>query len=91
MVKIAKILGTEDLYKYLDKYNISLSSHFDPILSRKKYPKKTFKSFVTKENKELANDDAIDFLEKLLKYDHQERLTAKEAMAHPYFYPITKK
>ncbi|KAG5528513.1 hypothetical protein RHGRI_029260 [Rhododendron griersonianum] len=28
---------------------------------------------------------AIDFLDKLLRYDQQDRLTAKEAMAHPYF------
>ncbi|TQE12177.1 hypothetical protein C1H46_002247 [Malus baccata] len=28
---------------------------------------------------------AIDFLDKLLRYDHQDRLTAKEAMGHPYF------
>ncbi|PON66725.1 Serine/threonine protein kinase [Parasponia andersonii] len=28
---------------------------------------------------------AIDFLDKLLRYDHQDRLTAREAMAHPYF------
>jgi len=25
---------------------------------------------------------------KLLRYDHQERLTAQEAQAHPYFAPI---
>ena len=24
------------------------------------------------------------------RYDHQERLTAMEAMEHPYFYPIVK-
>ena len=90
LVKIAKILGTEDLYKYLEKYQVTLSSHYDGILSRKKYPKKTFNSFVTKENKEFANNEAIDLLEGLLKYDHQDRLTAKEAMNHPYFYPITK-
>ena len=24
-------------------------------------------------------------MDKLLRYDHQERLTAKEAQAHPYF------
>lgn len=30
----------------------------------------------------------IDFLDKLLRYDHQERLTALEAMAHPYFEPV---
>jgi len=32
--------------------------------------------------------EAIDFLDKLLQYDHQARLTAREAMNHPYFYPV---
>jgi serine/threonine protein kinase len=27
----------------------------------------------------------LDFLDKLLRYDHQSRLTAREAMEHPYF------
>jgi casein kinase II subunit alpha len=30
----------------------------------------------------------LDFLDKLLKYDHQERLTPREAMTHPYFDPV---
>lgn len=29
---------------------------------------------------------AIDFLDKLLRYDHQDRLTAKEAMVYIYIY-----
>ena len=29
--------------------------------------------------------EAIDLLDKLLRYDHQERLTAREAQAQPYF------
>jgi casein kinase II subunit alpha len=32
--------------------------------------------------------EAIDFLDKLLRYDHADRLTAKEAMDHPYFAPV---
>jgi casein kinase II subunit alpha len=35
-----------------------------------------------------VSDEAIDFVSKLLRYDHQERLAAKEAMAHQYFAPI---
>ncbi|KAL4586751.1 hypothetical protein LXL04_011395 [Taraxacum kok-saghyz] len=31
---------------------------------------------------------AIYFLDKLLCYDHQDRLTAKEAMGHPYFMQV---
>ena len=32
--------------------------------------------------------EAIDFLDKLLRFDHQERLTAVEAQAHAYFAPV---
>jgi casein kinase II subunit alpha len=32
LVKIAKVLGTDDLFAYLRKYDLELDSHFDPIL-----------------------------------------------------------
>jgi len=73
----------------LDKYSLELSPHYDGILSR--YPKKQWSYFITKENQHLCTSDALDFLDKLLRYDHQERITAKEAMEHLYFVPITKK
>ena len=31
------------------------------------------------------NNEAVDFLDQLLRYDHQERLTAREAQSHAYF------
>ncbi|KAK4750505.1 hypothetical protein SAY87_003987 [Trapa incisa] len=31
---------------------------------------------------------AIDFLDKLLRYDHHDRITAREAMTHPYFFQV---
>lgn len=37
------------------------------------------------ENQRYISNEAIDFLDKLLRYDHQERLTAKEAQSHAYF------
>ncbi|KAH7086821.1 kinase-like domain-containing protein [Paraphoma chrysanthemicola] len=86
LVKIAKVLGTEDLFDYLDKYDIELDAQYDDILSR--YPKKPWHSFINAENQRFVSNDAIDFLDKLLRYDHQERLTAQEAMAHPYFAPV---
>lgn len=36
----------------------------------------------------LSTSAAIDFLDRLLRYDHAERLTAEEAMQHPYFQPV---
>ncbi|KAF2850798.1 Pkinase-domain-containing protein [Plenodomus tracheiphilus IPT5] len=86
LVKIAKVLGTEDLFDYLDKYDIELDAQYDDILSR--YPKKPWHSFINADNQRFVSSDAIDFLDKLLRYDHQDRLTAQEAMAHPYFAPV---
>ena len=40
---------------------------------------------MTSENERYISNAAIDFLDKLLRYDHQERLTAAEAQSHPYF------
>ncbi|ROW07922.1 hypothetical protein VMCG_03587 [Cytospora schulzeri] len=86
LVKIAKVLGTDDLFDYLDKYEIELDAQYDDILGR--FQKKPWHSFVNADNQRFVSNEAIDFLDKLLRYDHQERLTAKEAMAHPYFNPI---
>lgn len=84
LVKIAKVaLGTDDLYAYLDKYGIQLDPHFLQMIDR--HSKKPWKKFITNENKHLCSPEALDFLDKLLRYDQQERLTAREAMAHPYF------
>ncbi len=86
LVKIAKVLGTNDLIKYLEKYDLTLDSHFDGILGR--YTKKSWRRFVNDDNASLVSDEALDLLDKMLQYDHQKRPTCKEAMAHPYFHPI---
>lgn len=75
LVKIAKVLGTEDLFDYLDKYDIELDAQYDDILSR--YPKKPWHSFVNADNQRFVSNDAIDFLDKLLRYDHQVRYSPK--------------
>uniref|UniRef100_A0A673KID2 non-specific serine/threonine protein kinase n=1 Tax=Sinocyclocheilus rhinocerous TaxID=307959 RepID=A0A673KID2_9TELE len=88
LVRIAKVLGTEDLYDCIDKYNIELEPRFNDILGR--HSRKRWERFVHSENQHLVSPDALDFLDKLLRYDHQTRLTAREAMEHPYFFPVVK-
>lgn len=73
LVKIAKVLGTDDLFEYLDKYDIDLDTQYDDILGR--FPKKNWNGFVNAENQRFVSNDAIDFLDKLLRYDHQVRST----------------
>jgi casein kinase II subunit alpha len=100
-VKITKVLGTDELYAYLEKYDIELDAQYDEILGRSvtkfstsavsqrirscRYQRKPWTRFITSENQRYITNEAIDFLDKLLRYDHQDRLTAREAQAHPYF------
>ncbi|KFK34268.1 hypothetical protein AALP_AA5G122900 [Arabis alpina] len=49
------------------------------------HSRKPWSKFINADNRHLVSPEAIDYLDKLLRYDHQDRLTAKEAMAHPYF------
>lgn len=50
-----------------------------------RHSRKRWERFVHSENQHLVSPEALDFLDKLLRYDHQSRLTAREAMEHPYF------
>ncbi|KAF7310625.1 Casein kinase II subunit alpha [Mycena chlorophos] len=101
LVKITKVLGTDELYAYIDKYNIRLDPQYDELLGRQAVLFKphvlhahrvvdtlAWSKFVTSENQRYISNEAIDLLDKLLRYDHQERLTAKEAQAQPYFDPV---
>ncbi|XP_018431299.1 PREDICTED: casein kinase II subunit alpha'-like [Nanorana parkeri] len=88
LVRIAKVLGTDDLYGYLKKYHIELDPHFNDILGQ--HSRKRWENFLHSENRHLVSAEALDILDKLLRYDHQQRLTAREAMEHPYFYPVVK-
>ena len=62
------MLGTKELFEYLKKYKIKLDSQFDTDLGQ--HQPKSWDKFVNDQNKHLAKSDAIDFLSKLLVYDH---------------------
>ncbi|KAG7191946.1 Casein kinase II subunit alpha [Scheffersomyces spartinae] len=85
LVQIVRILGSDDLQTYLKKYNLTLSSEYDDLGY---YNRRPWKRFVNDANKHLVSEEFLDLIDKLLRYDHQERLTAKEAMAHAYFDPV---
>mmetsp|Transcript_14484 Transcript_14484/g.54679 ORF Transcript_14484/g.54679 Transcript_14484/m.54679 type:complete len:339 (-) Transcript_14484:253-1269(-) len=86
LVKIAEVLGTDELYEYLDRYDLELDSRFESLLGH--FPKKPWSKFISSRNAHIANEEAVDFVSKLLRFDHMERLTAQEAQMHPYFAPV---
>ena len=86
LVKIAKILGTDELHAYLEKFGLELESHFSDLIGT--HPRKPWNKFITSENQHLVSNETIHFIDSLLKYDHTQRLLPQEALQHPYFAPL---
>ena len=51
----------------------------------KNYEEKNWDEYINDNNKYLINNNTIDLLNKLLEIDPKKRITAKEALEHPYF------
>merc|ERR1711934_1014546 len=86
LVRIVRVLGTDELQEYLHKYNIKLGRQFDGVIGR--HARKPWDSFVAVRCQHLISAEALDFVNQLLQYDHQDRPTAADAMEHPYFEPL---
>jgi len=86
LVRIARVLGTEKLDEYIKHYNIELDTRFNDLLGR--HSRKRWERFLRTDNEHLVQNDALNFLDQLLRYDHHQRMTAQEAMNHPYLAPI---
>ncbi|KAF8646055.1 hypothetical protein HU200_066019 [Digitaria exilis] len=78
LVKITEVLGTEDFYNYLGKYGLQLDPQLERLVGR--HNRRPWSKFVNARNRHLLSPEAIDLVDKLLRYDHHERPTAKETM-----------
>lgn len=63
------MLGTDELDKYLAKYGIELDPQLEALVGR--HTRKPWTKFVTPDNQHLVTPEALDLLDKLLRYDHQ--------------------
>jgi casein kinase II subunit alpha len=54
LVKITKVLGTEELYKYLHKYNLKLDEELSSMIE--KCPRKPWNKFIKPEVAHLCSD-----------------------------------
>lgn len=87
LVKIIKVLGEDELHEYLYRYGLKLPKEVRKAIKDHDYQRVPFTAFINDNNKHMVSPEAIDLLEKLLKYDKNERVNCKEAMAHKYFEP----
>src|SRR5690554_6128577 len=76
LVKIGTVLGTDGLLDYVDKYLGELPEEVKAapgFLSDILQLPQPWTNFVTAENEHLTSTEALDLLDKLLRYDHQVR------------------
>ena len=85
IIKIAEVFGYKEFEKFYNKYQNDIRINKKVMEQIKNFEKKEWKSFVNENNKYLVNDDVIDLLDKMLKFDPSERIKAKDAINHPYF------
>ncbi|KAJ8975901.1 hypothetical protein NQ317_011372 [Molorchus minor] len=89
LVRIVKVLGTPELIAYMKKYNITIDERLQTLLGV--HTRKSWQRFVHTEHEYLITDQALHLLESLLRIDHMERITAREALNHKYFSSIRRK
>jgi casein kinase II subunit alpha len=83
---IVAVLGTADLHAYISKAKIDMTPEIRKVIA--KYTlrgggKKEWSSLVSPES--TPSPEGLDLLSKLLVYDHNTRLTSKQAMQHAFF------
>ncbi|KRX09165.1 Protein kinase-like domain [Pseudocohnilembus persalinus] len=66
--QITRVLGTKELFQYLQKYSIDLDEQFQYVLGQNK--KQNLKNFSNPQNNHLVNDEVLDLLQNILLYDH---------------------
>lgn len=67
-----QVLGTDELFNYLNKYGIELDPQLESLIGH--HSRKAWSRFINAENQHLVSPEATDFLDKLLRYDHQVSL-----------------
>ena len=81
--KIVCVLGSDKFNAFIQKYDIKPPEFVSKFAV---FKGKTWKECMDeKTNKKFIDEDSLDLLDKLLRYDPNERLTAMEAMQHKYF------
>lgn len=66
---IARVLGTKGLLNYVEKYDIETDP--DGVDAIPHYEKRDWHSFFTEANERYQSDEAVDLLDKLLRWDHK--------------------
>jgi casein kinase II subunit alpha len=80
---VAEVIGGPKMIAWAAKYRVNL-----PQATRDRLiglPGVSFESIIPYPRTHFKDPDALDIVERMLMVDHKERITAEEALEHPFF------
>lgn len=83
--KIIKILGTDDLDAYVSRYEV-VNKDYERVRRKMgaRVARVPWEVFAEAAGVPSIPPAAVDLLNQMLRYDHAERITATDALAHPF-------
>ena len=84
LAKVSAVLGTPDLFDYCQKYNVTLTAELRKAVGYRQNQRRRWITLCAPGCPTPPNE-GLDLLDCLLVYDHSQRLTASEALQHPFF------
>jgi casein kinase II subunit alpha len=83
-------LGSDEWDAFVRKYRFDI----DPRWSRRHVARRRSATpwlwYIREENRHMISAEALDLAARMLRFDPAERITAREALRHPYFDPAVK-
>ena len=86
---LCKLLTPSVILEYSYKYGIHITDGVLRAMPQMNYDR--WPSYLESMRSELRDKDFIDLMKKCLLCDHQARITARDALCHPFFDPLKKK
>jgi casein kinase II subunit alpha len=90
ITEIARFVGGQAMIDWGIKYRCRLSSRKCDRLVRIPKAPQTLETVIPEKRAQFRDPLALDLLLKMLNVDHKERITADEALLHPYFNEVVE-
>ena len=89
VIQVANVCGPTAVIQYIDKYGLTLSQQVLSQMPSNQNP--GWQRVIHSIKPHKIDDDAISLMKRLLTVDHEDRITASDALNEPFFNPIRKK
>lgn len=83
VASIVRVMGFQEFHEYLRKYKIKYSHK--ELVKLRMLPCKRWSKFYQTKYIDRVTTESLDLLDSLLVIDHRHRISARQALLHPYF------